>query len=516
MTDTNIKPNNVTTNEPEDDGSKSEKKKSTKAKYILYIAFVLFSTGLALFFSLYQDFFGVMEVLLDTNLWGLLLIIFVVGLSYLIDGLIIMVFMKLYTRKYHFHQGLAVSMVGAFYSGITPGASGGQVMQVYTLKKQGAEVSNAASIMVMYFILYQIALISFGVFAILFKWNLLSEIGSFAIKFDENFTLELSLIPLTIIGFVINLSVILMLFLMSYSHKFHNFCMRYGIGFLAKLHIIKNPDKTRENLRIQVENFKIELRRLQSNIPTTILILILCTLMLICRFSIPWLSGIALDAYGYVIGVDGQIVHTVGDISIRSMFDACFLSSYHQMITGLIPLPGSAGVSELFFAKLFSNFYSTPAKMTGAQIIWRTATFSFVLLVAGLVSAFYKASPKEHALQASRETYLTIQLETYEERKKTSDTLFETTQLNRKLLQDKIKSSFLPNASKGIPDEPLFDNENKVSPKKDTTTNINIKPEDNTKPNNEVKKPLIRTKKKKPSNNNSGGWRDININSDDD
>ena len=82
MTDTNIKPNNVTTNEPEDDGSKSEKKKSTKAKYILYIAFVLISTGLALFFSLYQDFFGVMEVLLDTNLWGLLLIIFVASFFY--------------------------------------------------------------------------------------------------------------------------------------------------------------------------------------------------------------------------------------------------------------------------------------------------------------------------------------------------------------------------------------------------------------------------------------------------
>lgn len=501
---------------------KPEKKKGTKRKYILYISFVLISTSLALFLSLYQDFDGVMSALKDANLIWIGVICLVVALSYLIDGLIITVFMKLYTRKYHFHQGLAVSMVGAFYSGITPGASGGQVMQVYTLKKQGSEVSNAASIMVMYFILYQVALIFYGIVAILFKWNLLAEIGSFSLRFDDNFVLTLSLIPITIIGFLINLSVILILFLMSYSHKFHNFCMHYGIGFFGKIRLIKNPDKTRENLRIQVENFKIELRRLQSNIPVTILILVLCSLLLTARFSIPWIAGIALDAYGYVVGADGQIVHTVGNISIQSFFEACFLSSYHQMITGLIPLPGSAGVSELFFTKLFANFYATGAKMTGAQIIWRTSTFSFVLLLAGLVSAFYKASPKEHALQVTRETYLDIQMQTYAERKKTSDSLYETTQLNRKLIQEKLKTTFLNKPS--VPDEPLFD-ENLTIPTPKTIVK-NIRNEFINKNEEKVEKPVKeeqvapkkkknnRTKKDKKTNN--VGWRDISITSESD
>ena len=62
---------------------------------------------------------------------------------------------------------------------------------------------------------------------------------------------------------------------MSYSHRIHNFIMHYGVGFLAKIKILKHPDQTRESLRIQVENFKIELRRLLSNIPITITILVL-------------------------------------------------------------------------------------------------------------------------------------------------------------------------------------------------------------------------------------------------
>lgn len=433
-----------------------DKKKKSSKSYFISMGLVLVLTFASLFISLYSagngDFVEgaklIGDAIVNCNPWWLAVILILVFVSYCLEGLIILVFCRLYTRRYHWHQGLANSMIGAFYSDVTPGASGGQVMQVYTLKKQGIQVSNAASIMVMWFIIYQMALIFVDIFAIIFEWNTIMSIKTFQIP---NFSIgswkgDIPIVPLIVIGFVLNLSVVALLFLMSYSHRFHNFIMHYAVGFLAKIKIVKNPDKTRENLRVQVENFKIELKRLQANVPVTILIFVLFVLILVIRFSLPYYAGLALDAYGLNKG-----------FSFTSMMDATFRSSFHQMVTGLIPIPGSAGVSELFFSTMFSDFFvetsvmtpngvsvirSASANIMAAQIIWRTATFHFVLIVSGLVTALYHGKPREEFHFANRQTFVDIQLETYDERKLSADTLYETRQLSRKEIQRRLSGSY--------------------------------------------------------------------------
>ena len=433
-------------------GEAKKKKKNSKKSYLISFLLVIVLTIGTLFLSLYSagegDFalgFQVIWSALSNSdpLW-LLAIFGIMLASYFIEALVLVVFCRLYTRHYYFHQGLANAMIGAFYNNVTPSASGGQVMQVYTLKKQGIEISNAASIMVMWFIIYQMALISFDVIAILFEWQTIASIRSFQIP---NFSLfgwdgTITLTPLIIIGFGLNIGVILMLLLMSYSHHFHNFIMHYVVGFLGKIHILKNPDKTRENLRVQVENFKIELRRLQSNVPVTIFIYLCLLLVMILRFSIPYFSGLALGAFG-----------TDQGFSIKMFFDCTFRSSFHQMVTGLIPLPGSAGVSELFFNAMFSGFYvettevvngslmvtrSAQANIMAAQILWRVATYHLVVICAGFVAATYHSRPKETFSYANRQTFVNLQLETYAERKHSADTMFETRQLSRAAVRKQL------------------------------------------------------------------------------
>lgn len=436
---------------------KAKEKKKTKKSYVISFSLVVILTLATLFISLYSagegDFLlGVKQIwnaLTTCSPFYLVMIALVMIFTYCIEALVMVVFCRLYTRHYYFHQGLANSFIGAFYNNVTPGASGGQVMQVYTLKKQGIEVSNAASIMVMWFIIYQMALISFDVLAILFEWNAIASIGSFKIPNVDLFGWDgtVTLLPLIIVGFALNLGVILLLFLMSYSHHFHNFIMHYIIGFLGKIHILKNPDKTRENLRVQVENFKIELRRLQSNIPVTVFIYICLLLVLVLRFSIPYFAGLALGAFGPNEGFD-----------IRMFFDCAFRSAFHQMITGLIPLPGSAGVSELFFNAIFNGFYvETQAVVNGslmitrnassnivaAQILWRVATYHLVVIISGLVASLYHSRPKENYTYANRQTFVNLQLDTYEERRHSVDTMFETRQLSRSAIRKKVVSSVL-------------------------------------------------------------------------
>ncbi len=453
-------------------------------KYIFYISFVLIVTGVSLYFALAPDFDGVISAFATADIGMIFAIVGIVLVTYLLDGFVVFIFMRLYTKKYKIYQGAAVSAIGTFYSGITPSATGGQIMQVYTLKKQGADVSNAASIMVMWFILYQTALIIFDIIAVIFKSNLMVDAGTF--YFDLGFiNLELSLAPLTILGFLVNASIIGLLYLMSYSSKFHSFIMRFAVGLLGKIKLVKNVDKTRERLRIQVENFKIEMRRLQSNVPVTVLIILLFLIILLLRFSIPWFAGIAFDGYG-LNEITGEM--SGGNLSVASFFDAAFISAYHQMVSGLIPTPGLAGVSELFFAQLFGDFYRTEAIRNASQIIWRSATYYLVILVTGMVSAFYKASPKEEALLSTRATFIDIQLKTYEIRKSSSDTLYETKRLGLKEIQKRVKEKEAAEALllNNIDDQPSVEN-NIIEAKKMVDLN-----EDN-----EIKK-MKKVKDKKP------------------
>lgn len=440
----------------EEEPKKKTKKQRSALKFLLYFTFIIIATALALFLSLYQDFNGVMTALGRADYRYLLVILGFVLLSYMIEGFVFFVFSRLYTRKYYYHQGLATTAVGAFYGAITPSASGGQVMRVYTMKKQGIETSNAASIMIMAFIVYEFALITMGAVSLFFSvGELISTVGTFNIPLGKGRVLRIPAVPLTIIGLGVNVIVIAGLFLMSYSHKFHNFIMHRGINLLARLKILKHPDKTRETLRIQVENFKIELRRLLSNIPVMILVYICYLLILIIRYSIPYFAGIALDGFGYCLNIDGTLVTknivdasgnvigvtpvlSTGSISVRSYWRAVFLGSYHSMAVSIIPIPGAAGVAEYFFNTIFQNYYISKSVTSAAQIIWRFSTYHAVLLVCGIVSATYRSSPKNEIHHANRKTFVTMQLETYEVRKASADTMFETASLSRKEIQARL------------------------------------------------------------------------------
>ena len=196
----------------QEDENPEESKKKSVLKFLIYFLIIIVLTGLALFLSLYKDYESVLNALKHSD-WRYLLIIFgIVALTYLIEAFTVFIFSRLYTRKYQDHQGFASVMVNAFYSDITPGASGGQIMEAYTMKKQGMEVSTSASILIMSFIVYQICLIVIGAIGIVFSNGLLSSIATFDLNIN-GVIIPVPTILFTILGFLLNVIVIMMLFL---------------------------------------------------------------------------------------------------------------------------------------------------------------------------------------------------------------------------------------------------------------------------------------------------------------
>ena len=418
-----------------------KQKKSGKIKYLISIGAVVVLTAVSIILSLFSAGDGnlvaggkiIIDALKSANLAWLFGLVGMVVISYAIDALIIFIFGRLYTRKYKYHQAVANGLIGAFYSAVTPGASGGQVMQAYIMKRQGIAISNSASIFVMWFILYQINLIIFDIVTVIVEWGRIMNLASFEFTIGS---FSITLLPLIIIGFALNVGVLALLFLMSYSHHFHNFIMHRVVNLGAKLRLIKNPDKTRENLRVQVENFKIELRRLLTNIPVALLLSTFFMLNLFIRFSMPYFSASAFGA--------------TGEFSFGNLIDTCFLSAFHQMITGIFPIPGAAGVSELFYLSVFKDVIGptydalgnvireASANMASSQILWRTATFHLVVLVSGITSAIYQVRPSKEYHRATYQSFVTLQLETYELRKLDVDKIYETKQISKEAIKAKM------------------------------------------------------------------------------
>ena len=424
-----------------------EKKKKSVLKYILNITLILTATGLAVFFALRGNADKIFDSLSKADVRFMLVVLGLMLGCILIRSFILFCFAHLFTRKYHLHQAIAVDQIGEFYNAITPGASGGQIMQAYTYKKQGVQIASAVSILAMYSIVYQVVLIVFGTVSFIAKYDFISSLGYIetAIKIND-VPLNLPIWPLTILGFILNVGVIAVVFLMGYWHGFHNFIMGPVIGLLAKIKIVKHPNKMRENLRIQVENFKIEFRRLSTNVPFLILVVLSFTVYMLTKFSIPFFVGKALGNQN----------------ADASLWDCIFLSNYHQMITGLIPIPGSAGVSEFVFYKLFMNerelaagFFivydaagipdleATSTLCRSALLVWRSSTFVIPITIGGLVTAFYRSSPKNDATiqgeMPNRQTFFSLQQATFVERSTEVDALVETSKLSRDAILEKLR-----------------------------------------------------------------------------
>ena len=479
------------------------KKNKGVTKFFVYLAVIIVLTGLALFLSLRNNFDQVTRTISKVNVGYLFLMFGIVLFSYVLDGLAIFLFSRLYTHKYKVHQGLATSFVGAFYTNVSPSKSAGQVMEVYTMNKQGVATSNAASIMVMSFIVYELSIVLLSALGLFVNKLILQDVGELNI-----FGWQVTSTPLILIAFLIHFLVIGGLITMSFSRAIHNLVINHGIGLLAKLKIIKNPDEKRESLRIQVENFKIELRRLWSNIPIFILMIVIFSLVLMLRFSIPYLTGLALDGFGYKLNSDGSLVinvveggqmvyETAGTTSFASCMQGIFLSSFTQLLTSIIPIPGGAGISEYFFSSFFKNYYNSESMVVAAQIVWRFTTFTFVLVVSGLVTALYRASPKNQFHQANRKNFVTLQYATFNERQ-IDPSLGVQSVFTFKKIGTNFKQMMKPKSR--TKSAPIGEVNQELSVKNDKKENEKVKK----KPPKEVKK-----KKEKPVE-----WKTIKIGDD--
>ena len=390
----------------------SPKKPKKNRRYVLNLTFIfLVAIGFTAF-TLFTDdnLNAVLEAFSQANAWVIAGILLMMAAVVLIESTILFILARLYTTRYNLRKGIGNFFIGIFFSHITPSSSGGQFAQAYTFKKQGLDLANAASILVMHFLLYQIAQVFFGVLALVFRFQqFASQIESVIIG-----DVRIPIVSLSLIGFGINFLIIFGILLLARSKFIHNVLINGIVTLLGKMKIIKNPDTVKANLQLQIENFRIELKRLQANKAVTWVLLIMFFVRMVIANAIPYVSALAFPTI---------------NLGNSNLFDGIFMSAYLQVIVAFVPLPGAVGFSEFFFSYLFASLFGGYSQTIAPQLIWRGVTFYLMLILGAITLVVYRFGSKEAFLDAQQKSFVDIQRETIEFRRQTSEFMMNTQEM---------------------------------------------------------------------------------------
>ena len=408
-------------------GVKKRKKKSIKL--ILQIIFFAVLTVFAVFYVLKDDPKTTFSTLARAKFFPILIAIIVILVTLLLEGLALKLLTNIFTKKYSFGKGLINTLIGGTVGVYVKTAA--PLLQAYVFSKQDVPLSNGASVLTMNFMMYQLSLCVYSLFIIIFGYPLMKNVP-IPILWDFKF------IYLVLIGFGLQLFFLVSAILLAYCRPLHRFILNTGINFLAKLHILRNPEATRKRLTIQFATYRIEMKRLSQNIPVVIEVLLI---NIAKQFLLGLLPFICFLAFAPT------------DLCNRTFFAQSLVGTGYTNIVGSFL---TVGAPEIVFQDTFSYFLknvstiSDPIAMaSAANICWRTLTFYLVFVIGIVCFLSYRGSPKRYKLLSNTATIYDLELHNLDEAdEETKAYLHEIHKHGKKekpslLTKEEIESSFL-------------------------------------------------------------------------
>ena len=312
-----------------------------------------------------DDYQNIINTISSANhLLIVLSVIFILGYFFL-KAESLYVIAKEQKKDIKFGQILHQTLITQFFNGITPFSTGGQPMQVYMLTKSGIHVGKATSIIIQDFLMYQLALVTIGIFALVSN-----QIFSFI-------NINIAVYSLIMLGFIINTVIGLCLLFISFSRKFNNFVGKLLIKILSKLRLVKDKDKTIKEWEMKLDEFHESGKVFKKNKMLFVKCYLFNVLALLAFYVIPFLVFVSFDP-------------NCG-ISIPS---ALTCSAFVLLVGNFVPIPGGSGGIEYSFYLIFGGVVKE-SLLSPALLVWRFITYYLGVLIGGVALGFFKTKGSE-------------------------------------------------------------------------------------------------------------------------
>ena len=268
-------------------------------------------------------------------------------------------------EKFKLHDAVQHAVITQFFNGITPFSSGGQPMEIYMLRQHGFRTTKATNIIMQNFIVYQLALVVFGIFAVCYNA---------ATGILHNNALLKNLI---VLGFAINTLVAVFLLFLATSKKFTHLVMKILIHISSKLKFVKNKEETVAKWEERLNDFHQYTKEITKRKKFFVAGIFLNLLALACYYAIPLV-----------------VTYSLHDFSSLTLIDSLVASAYILIIGAFVPIPGATGGIEYGFLQMFSNFLPT-SELNAIMIVWRFITYYFGMILGGIMFNFHHKGGKE-------------------------------------------------------------------------------------------------------------------------
>lgn len=190
------------------------------------------------------------------------------------EGINIARTLKLLDCKIRFRSGIKYALVGFFFSSVTPGASGGDPMQLYYMKKDKLPIGHSALAILTEFSSFQFVTVVFALIAFVTNYSLIeNSIGN--IKY------------FLILGVIINVGILSIVLLTIFSKKLIRKLLKLVCQILQKLHYKKVKSFQRKCLQ-QIKEYKKGANLLLCNPKVLLKIVGTTIIQVILYHSIPY------------------------------------------------------------------------------------------------------------------------------------------------------------------------------------------------------------------------------------
>ena len=332
-----------------------DKLKRLFSNYLFNIALIAGLSVLVFYLTVRDNPTEVFERLRNADMVWIVLIMAAMLCFRIFNGYALKLEANLSRPEYTFRQGIENAFVGGFFNQITPSSSGGQFAQVFLFRRQGVPVSESAGVLWMNFIMFQTTMVASVFVLLLLKFRV------FYVKFSQ-------FLVIVLLGFAVNAAVIVTLWALVKFPSFYTWLSTTGINLGAKLHIVKDKEKTLGGLNEQLRRFQDEVDILSNHKPMVFKVAATHFLRLLLFYSVPFMSAKALRM----------------PVQPSQYLDMLTLASFVAMVNAFIPLPGASGGTEATFLLMFRVILGS-VNVRPVMLLWRFMTYYFDMIAGGIV-----------------------------------------------------------------------------------------------------------------------------------
>ena len=297
-----------------------------------------------------QEITQIGSILASVKIEYVILGTLVMFLYFLSDAFNVRRILNVFGEKISMSKSFKYSLIGFFFSAITPASTGGQPMEVYYMRKEKISTTYAITALLMQVCCYQIVTITFGIIAGIINFDLLQN----------------GLVPLFIFGILINAVALTTMLICLFSKRTTRWLINLLIKIL-KFFKYKKIDERIEKLEEGLEKYHAGSEFIKNNKSIFIKTLIVVVFQMLVYYSIPFFVCQAFGVNNYtlleIIGVQALLYGTVSGI----------------------PLPGAVGVSEGVFLNIYSGIFGASI-LSSAMLLNRGMNFYLFVIIGCVLS----------------------------------------------------------------------------------------------------------------------------------